>query len=176
MRTSIHPRKRFCPLCGEEIFDVGEHVQEGATAIHYFLCKNRKHSCPYILTRYDSDVDDISDWKIYITGDMKQAVVRNRNDYCFLCGSELAQALQYFNDEGKQDGDNKIYFFYECIQEGHIWCVVDNTQYILFCFISLATFDKLYLTCYTVSSHHVRIPHRLSRRGLQNLKYDIIEF
>ena len=171
MKSAAISKNQYCPLCGEEVFDTEIYTQEETGIIHYFQCANKTHPLPIMLARYNSSVDDISDWKIYITTDTQQAIMRGRNDYCFLCGSELAEALQYFSD-----GDNKMYFFYECIQEGHVWCVVDNIQSALFCFISLAVFDKLHLTRYTVSRHHVRIPLRLNKRGLRNLKYEIIEF
>ena len=51
MKSATTTNERYCPLCGEDVFDTEKETLEGITTTHYFLCGNKMHSTPLRLSK-----------------------------------------------------------------------------------------------------------------------------
>lgn len=161
----MKPKKltSYCPLCGEEIIDIGVAEHEEDRAIHFFSCENHDHSVPYVIAQQSLIINKKEDYKVFVAASTGQTVMRGKKEYCFLCSSELRAMLKYF------DGTNDAitHYLYECGRGGHIWYISDYLQCIVFSFVGLGEFDRLLLSCGTVSHHHIVLPAHEHKREKQ---------
>lgn len=158
----------YCPLCGEGIADTGHKDETEAVVYTFFLCEHLSHYAPYMVLEYVSK--DAKQKAVLVSSSTTEALMREKELYCFLCGSMLNFLLTFHELESEEPYTLCVY---ECAKHGHLWRVRDEIKKMIFGFFSLREFDALLRLCGTLSHHHIVIPaYRKHHRRL--LSQDIL--